>query len=89
MNEKFPTSLDAGVPLNVRVEASNDSHEGVLLDIEYDIEGLSYENVEGEKVKEKGCDTTASGGTCALTGNVSCGIAWTSVDSPSRTGERV
>jgi hypothetical protein len=75
VNVKFPTSLEAGVPLKVRVEASKESHEGVSFDIEYDIEGLSYENVEGEKVKEKGWETTANGGTCALTGNVSCGIA--------------
>lgn len=75
MNVKFPTSPDDGVPLNVRVDASNANHEGVLFDIEYDIEGESYENVEGEKVKEKGSETTARGGTCAFTGKVSWGIA--------------
>jgi hypothetical protein len=72
---KFPTSVDAGVPLNVRVELSNVNHDGVSLEIEYVIEGLSYEKVEGENVNEKGCDTTANGGTCALTGNESWGIA--------------
>jgi hypothetical protein len=63
-----PTSPDCGVPLNVRVAASNDNHDIELFDIEYDIDGVSYENVDGEKVKEKGCATTAKGGTCALTG---------------------
>jgi hypothetical protein len=63
-----PTSLDCGVPLKVRVEASNDSHDGVPFDIEYDIDGVSYEKVEGEKVNEKGCATTANGGICAFTG---------------------
>jgi hypothetical protein len=71
VNVKFPTSVEAGVPLKVRVELSKDNHEGVSLEIEYDIEGLSYENVDGEKVNENGCETTANGGTCALTGKES------------------
>jgi hypothetical protein len=68
VNVKVPTSLDEGVPVNVRVPLSNDIHDGVLFDIEYVIEGVSYENVEGEKVNEKGSATTASGGTCAFIG---------------------
>lgn len=74
---KFPTSLDCGVPENVREEASNFSHDGVLFDIEYDIVGVSYEKVDGEKVNEKGWAATANGGTWALTGKASCGTAWT------------
>ena len=62
----------------MRVEASKDSHEGLLFDIEYDIVGVSYENVDGEKVNEKGCATTANGGICAFTGKDSWGMAWTS-----------
>ena len=59
---KFPTSLGAGVPLNVCVEGLKKSHEGVLFDTKYDIEGVSNEKVEGENVNEKGWPTTASGG---------------------------
>ena len=84
VNVKFPTSLDAGVPLNVRVDALKDNHDGVLFEIVYDIEGESYENVEGEKVNEKGWETTARGGTCAFTGKVSWGIDCTNGMNPSR-----
>jgi hypothetical protein len=84
---KFPTSLDCGVPVNVREEASNFSHDGVLLDIEYDIVGVLYEKVEGENVNEKGWAATANGGTWALTGKASCGTAWTrGVIAPSTKG---
>jgi len=60
---KLPTSPEDGVPLNVREEASKPNHDGVLFEIEYDIDGESYENVEGENVNENGCETTARGGT--------------------------
>ena len=72
----------------MRVEGSNPSHEGVSFDIEYDIVGVSYENVDGENVNEKGCATTANGGICAFTGKDSWGTARTSGDNPKKIGKR-
>ena len=86
-NVNVPTSFEDGVPEKVRVALSNDIHEGVLFDIEYNIEGVSYEKVEGEKVNEKGSETTASGGTWSFMGKDSRGMAWTSDNDPKRTEE--
>lgn len=44
--------------------------------------GESEVNVDGEKTKEKGCPSPATGGTCELIGKEMEGAA---VDSPAKT----
>ena len=61
----------------------------MLFDIEYDIVGASCENVDGEKVNENDCDTTANGGTCAFKGNCNRGIACTSDIDPKMSVEKL
>jgi hypothetical protein len=60
-----------------------------LFETEYVTVGASYENVDGENVNENGWDTTASGGTCALMGNESCGIAWDNDNVPKMETQRL
>ena len=66
-------SLICGEPENVLVALLRLSHVGAL-DNEYVI-GKVDVNVEAEKVKLKGVDTLATGGTCELIGNVIDGVA--------------
>jgi len=62
VNVKFPTSPVPGVPLNVPNEPSKDIHDGISLDTKYDMDGVLYENVDGERVNENCWPTTARGG---------------------------
>ena len=62
-----PLSSEWGVPDRVRVLLSTSSHDGAS-DSEYFVSASLLENVLWANANRKGCDTRATGGSCALIG---------------------
>lgn len=69
-------SPSCGVPYNVLLSLSIESHDGGSIN-EYDKVESEEVKVEGEKMNEKGCDILATGGTWELIGNETVGAACT------------